>query len=109
MSPADSGKIAMREDPEGAGSAIPPTDTGIAYFSMEVGFDPGMPTYSGGLGMLAGDTLRSAADLRLPLVGMTLLHRQGYFFQRLAAAENRAKILHHPLHAQPQFRGRCTA
>ena len=55
----------------------------IAYFSMEIGLSPSMPTYSGGLGVLAGDTIRSAADLRLPMVGMTLLHRKGYFYQRL--------------------------
>ncbi|MCC6415666.1 MAG: alpha-glucan family phosphorylase, partial [Opitutaceae bacterium] len=55
----------------------------IAYFSMEIAVDPAMPTYSGGLGMLAGDTVRSAADLRLPMVAMTLLHRQGYFTQAL--------------------------
>ena len=55
----------------------------IAYFSMEVGLDPTIPTYSGGLGILAGDTLRSAADLRVPMVGMTLLHRKGYFKQKL--------------------------
>jgi starch phosphorylase len=50
---------------------------------MEVGLDPAMPTYSGGLGVLAGDTIRSAADLRVPMVGVTLLHRKGYFLQRL--------------------------
>ena len=55
----------------------------IAYFSMEVGLDSSMPTYSGGLGILAGDTLRAAADLGLPMIGVTLLHRQGYFRQRL--------------------------
>jgi glycogen phosphorylase len=58
----------------------------IAYFSMEIGLEAGMPTYSGGLGVLAGDTIHAAADLRLPLVAMTLLHRQGYFFQRLEAS-----------------------
>jgi starch phosphorylase len=58
----------------------------IAYFSMEVALDPGMSTYSGGLGMLAGDTIRSAADLTLPMVAVTLLHRQGYFRQRLDAS-----------------------
>lgn len=58
----------------------------IAYFSMEIALDPGMPTYSGGLGMLAGDTLRSAADLKLPMVAVTLLHREGYFTQRLDAS-----------------------
>jgi len=55
----------------------------VAYFSMEVGIDPAMPTYSGGLGVLAGDTLRSAADMGLPLVGVTLLHRKGYFRQHI--------------------------
>jgi starch phosphorylase len=51
----------------------------IAYFSMEVAIDRGMPTYSGSLGVLAGDTLRAAADLGVPMIGMTLLHRKGYF------------------------------
>lgn len=55
----------------------------IAYFSMEIALAPDIPTYSGGLGMLAGDHLRSAADLEVSLVGITLLHRQGYFHQRL--------------------------
>lgn len=55
----------------------------IAYFSMEIALVPGMPTYSGGLGMLAGDTVRSAADLRVPMVAVTLLHRKGYFQQHL--------------------------
>ncbi len=55
----------------------------IAYFSMEVALESQVPTYSGGLGVLAGDLLRSAADLELPMVGVTLLHRKGYFFQRL--------------------------
>src|SRR5512147_396586 len=57
----------------------------IAYFSMEIGLEESIPTYSGGLGMLAGDTIRSAADLELPLVAVSLLHRRGYFRQRLAA------------------------
>jgi starch phosphorylase len=55
----------------------------VAYFSMEIAINPGMPTYSGGLGVLAGDTLRSAADLGIPLVAFTLLHRKGYFQQHL--------------------------
>ncbi len=54
----------------------------IACFSMEVALETGMPTYSGGLGVLAGDTLRAAADLKVPMVAMTLLHRKGYFFAR---------------------------
>ena len=59
------------------------TNEFIAYFSMEIALEPGMPTYSGGLGVLAGDTIRSAADLKVPMVAVTLLHRQGYFRQRL--------------------------
>ena len=61
------------------------TDSTIAYFSMEIALEVGMPTYSGGLGVLAGDTMRSAADLNIPMVAVTLLHRQGYFSQRLDA------------------------
>ena len=57
----------------------------VAYFSMEIAINPGMPTSSGGLGVLAGDTLRSAADLGVPLVAFTLLHRKGYFRQHLDA------------------------
>lgn len=52
---------------------------------MEVGLDQKMPTYAGGLGILAGDTIRAAADVALPMVGVSLLHRKGYFRQRLDA------------------------
>ncbi|HLB03309.1 MAG TPA: alpha-glucan family phosphorylase, partial [Nitrospiria bacterium] len=55
----------------------------IAYFSMEIGLEDEMPTYAGGLGILAGDTVRSAADLKVPMVAVTLLYRKGYFYQRL--------------------------
>jgi starch phosphorylase len=58
----------------------------VAYFSMEIAINPAMPTYSGGLGVLAGDTLRSAADLGLPLSAFTLVHRKGYFQQHLDRA-----------------------
>src|SRR5215831_8245594 len=58
-------------------------DRKIAYFSMEVALEAGMPTYSGGLGVLAGDTIRSAADLKIPMLAVTLIHRKGYFRQRL--------------------------
>jgi starch phosphorylase len=58
----------------------------IAYFSMEIGVDPQVPTYAGGLGVLAGDTVRAAADLGLPFVAVTLLHRHGYFRQHLDAS-----------------------
>ena len=57
----------------------------VAYFSMEIGVLAEMPTYAGGLGVLAGDTLRSAADLGVPMIGVTLVHRKGYFHQRLDA------------------------
>jgi glycogen phosphorylase len=60
-----------------------PAAARIAYFSMEVAADPQMPTYSGGLGVLAGDMLRTCADLRLPVVGVSLLYRCGYFEQRI--------------------------
>jgi glycogen phosphorylase len=65
--------------------------TTVAYFSMEIALDTAIPTYSGGLGVLAGDTLRSAADLALPLVGISLLHRKGYFEQHLDAAGNQSE------------------
>jgi starch phosphorylase len=57
----------------------------VAYFSMEIGIDESIYTYSGGLGVLAGDTIRSAADLKVPMVAVTLLYRKGYFRQRLEA------------------------
>lgn len=57
----------------------------VAYFSMEIGIDERICTYSGGLGILAGDTIRSAADLRVPMAAVTLLYRKGYFRQRLEA------------------------
>ena len=63
----------------------------VAYFSMEIALDPSMPTYSGGLGILAGDFLRSAADANVPLVGITLLHRKGYFEQHLDSAGNQTE------------------
>jgi len=60
----------------------------VAYFSMEIALEPDIPTYSGGLGILAGDTLRSAADLGLPLAAVTLAYRKGYFRQVLDSAGN---------------------
>ena len=64
----------------------------VAYFTMEAGLDSAMPTYSGGLGVLAGDTLRAAADLGVPMVGVTLLHRKGYFRQELDAHGNQLEM-----------------
>ena len=65
---------------------ITPASGLVAYFSMEIAIDRRIPTYSGGLGMLAGDTLRSAADLGIPLVAFSLAHRKGYFQQHLNQA-----------------------
>ena len=56
----------------------------VAYFTMEIALENDMPSYSGGLGVLAGDTIRAAADIRLPMVAMSLLYRKGYFTQVLA-------------------------
>ncbi len=60
-------------------------ETRIAYFSMEFGLTECLPTYSGGLGVLSGDHLKSSSDLGLPLVGIGLLYQQGYFRQQLNA------------------------
>jgi len=60
----------------------------VAYFSMEIALRSEIPTYAGGLGVLAGDTLRSSADLRLPLVAVTLVSRAGYFHQDIDAGGN---------------------
>jgi starch phosphorylase len=88
----------------------------IAYFSMEVGLEPDVPTYSGGLGVLAGDTLRAAADLGLSLVGITLAYRRGYFRQSLDARggqtespdpwDPKSRLEEAPVHVQVPLRGR---
>ncbi len=57
------------------------TELKIAYFSMEIGLSNDIPTYSGGLGVLAGDTIKSGADLKIPLVAVTLLSKKGFFQQ----------------------------
>jgi starch phosphorylase len=68
-----------------------PNDRFIAYFTMEIALESAMPTYSGGLGALAGDTIRAAADLKVPMVAVCLLHRKGYFYQRLDARGNQTE------------------
>jgi starch phosphorylase len=60
-------------------------DARIAYFSAEFGIHESVPVYSGGLGVLAGDHLKSASDLGIPLVGVSLMYREGYFRQYLNA------------------------
>src|SRR5260370_34048586 len=86
----------MRDFPRGGGGPHPNREASemaspvnsvkrlIAYFSMEIALENAMPSYSGGLGVLAGDTIRAAADLRLPMVAVSLLYRKGFFTQRLA-------------------------
>ncbi|MFJ3925798.1 alpha-glucan family phosphorylase [Streptomyces sp. NPDC090022] len=66
---------------QGADSALP---AGIAYFSPEFGITAALPQYSGGLGILAGDHLKAASDLGVPLIGVGLLYRHGYFRQTLS-------------------------
>ena len=67
----------------GALRQVRPGERRVAYFSMEVALDPRMHTFSGGLGVLAGDTLRSFADLEVPVIAVSLVHRRGYFKQVL--------------------------
>jgi starch phosphorylase len=69
-----------------------PQDRKVAYFSMEVGLRPEVPTYSGGLGILAGDTLKSFADLDVPAVGVSLLYTKGYFHQEIDAYGNQIEV-----------------
>jgi starch phosphorylase len=64
----------------------------IAYFSMEIGINERIPTYSGGLGVLAGDTLKSCADLNIPIVGITLLSENGYFYQKIDDQGNQIEL-----------------
>jgi starch phosphorylase len=73
----------------------------IAYFTMDIAIESEIPTYSGGLGILAGDMIRSAADLRVPMVALTLLHRKGYFEQRLDFQGNQSES---PSHWSPEGR-----
>src|SRR5262245_13060834 len=82
----------------------------IAYFSMEIALDPSIPTYSGGLGVLAGDTLRSAADLGVPIVAVTLAHRKGYFRQHLDHNGNQTEEpqFWNPEHTLREMEGRVT-
>lgn len=79
----------------------------IAYFSMEIALRNEIPTYSGGLGVLAGDTVRSSADLELPLVAVTLVSRAGYFRQEIDA---QGRQVEHPEYWDPsRFATRLSA
>ncbi|MBI2850780.1 MAG: alpha-glucan family phosphorylase [Chloroflexi bacterium] len=69
----------------------PPQASVVAYFSMEIGLDSSIPTYAGGLGILAGDSLRAASEIGIPMIGVTLLHRKGYFRQHLDSDGNQTE------------------
>jgi starch phosphorylase len=71
-----------------------PDDFLVAYFSAEFGLDESLPVYSGGLGILAGDHLKAASELGVPLVGIGLFYRRGYFRQRLD--ENDRQVERYP-------------
>ncbi|HEU4855214.1 MAG TPA: alpha-glucan family phosphorylase, partial [Nitrosospira sp.] len=75
----------------GINTSLNPSDK-IAYFCFEFGFHESFPIYSGGLGILAGDHCKAASDLRLPLIGIGLLYRQGYFFQTIDNQGNQQVI-----------------
>lgn len=74
------------------GASYPDNDTLIAYFSMEYGLNEALPLYSGGLGVLAGDHLKTASDLGVPLVAVGLLYQEGYFRQMLDARGRQLEI-----------------
>ena len=73
-------------------SQFNPQQRKVAYFSMEVGLAPELPIYSGGLGILAGDTIKSFADLGVPAVGISLLYTRGYFHQEIDTQGNQIEI-----------------
>ena len=87
-------------DPTPAHAAVPVTwpSRQVVYFSMEVALANGIPTYAGGLGVLAGDMLRSCADLEVPVVGVSLVHRRGYFRQEIRDDWQ----VEHPAHWTPE-------
>lgn len=73
-------------------------EANIAYFSMEIGLSNDIPTYSGGLGVLAGDTIKSSADLKIPLVAVTLISKRGYFRQDI---DSEGMQIEHPINWDP--------
>jgi len=82
----------------------------IAYFSMEIGLAADLPTYAGGLGVLAGDTVRSAADRGLDMVAVTLVHRRGYFHQQLGTdgSQSEESVAWSPGERLPELPARAT-
>ena len=82
---------------------LQPEHLKIAYFSAEIGFTPNVPTYSGGLGILAGDHIKAAADNGLSLCGISLLYKEGYLKQKLDAEGNQTED-YPRFHPQPILR-----
>ncbi len=72
-------------------SEIKKKDREIAYFSMEIGLSPNVPNYSGGLGILAGDTIKSFSDLKVPAVAVSLVYNKGFFQQALDENGNQSE------------------
>jgi starch phosphorylase len=94
--PQGSQEVLDRADVGGHGrlirlSVAPPEQDLIAYFSMEIAFQESIPTYSGGLGVLAGDTIKSFADVGMNVIAVTLLSESGYFYQRLDESGNQVE------------------
>jgi len=81
--------LASKEETWGSLQAGPLRARPVAYFCAEFGLHESLPLYSGGLGVLAGDHLKSASDLGIPMVGVTLFYREGYFRQRLATSSGK--------------------
>lgn len=75
-----------------------PFDPKIAYFTMEIAISSDIPTYSGGLGILAGDTIRASADQKIPIIAVTLLSEKGYFVQEINA---KGQQIEHPADFDP--------
>ena len=69
-----------------------PQERKVAYFSLEIGLKPELPVYSGGLGILAGDTIKSFADLKVPAVAVSLLNEKGYFYQEIDEHGNQREM-----------------
>jgi starch phosphorylase len=90
----------------GAGQGLGPEDT-VAYFSMEFGLHECIPIYGGGLGVLAGDFLKAASDLNLPMVGVGLIYKYGYFTQRInSKGEQEEQFLEFDNHLIPMREAR---
>lgn len=87
-----------------------PAFRNIAYFSMEIALMPEIPTYSGGLGVLAGDILKSGADLGVPMIGITLLYKRGYFAQKIdkAGRQTESPVEWNPQEFMTQLPNRVT-